>query len=66
MPRQKIDPVELASSESFPASDPPSWTGVRAGCPPQDCLDTNGEPAVQAESGSAIRVTISLRGRKRR
>ena len=29
----KVDEVDRASFDSFPASDPPSWNGVRLGAP---------------------------------
>jgi len=65
MPRQDIDPVELASSDSFPASDPPSWTGAHVASPPHASSDTDDRRAVEAEPGSSAgQALASTRSRK--
>lgn len=38
-PTQK-DPIDETSDESFPASDPPAWTGAHAGSP--NCPERDG------------------------
>ena len=40
----RIDIIDEASAESFPASDPPSFTGMHAGAPAHDELEAEPPP----------------------
>lgn len=42
------DPVDIASADSFPASDPPAWIGTIAGATPASGRRRDGiKPAVR-------------------
>lgn len=50
------DPVEQASLDSFPASDPPSWAPLHVGRPSTaQTPDTPGAPGAEATDSAAIK-----------
>ena len=62
------DPIDEAGIESFPASDPPSWTPLRTGLParkdstPENSipLDSEDWQSVQAENLHAAKRVVGL------
>ncbi|HEX4446131.1 MAG TPA: DUF302 domain-containing protein [Polyangiaceae bacterium] len=53
-PNDPVDPVDDTNDASFPASDPPEWTGTHAG-PPH-----NAPPRIPAANLTTLRLTIGV------
>ena len=65
-PLEIVDIVEDASMDSFPASDPPSWSGMRAGPPrPTRMPDATVMPAVTPGNINAAAPMMGEKGRTR-
>lgn len=58
----RTDMIEETSRQSFPASDPPSWTGLAIGPCAQLSNDACAEETVQGEPSAHIGNEVGLTG----
>jgi uncharacterized protein (DUF302 family) len=58
-PTSAVDPVDEALEESFPASDPPEWTGTHAGSPHDGPRESSGGDLETVRSPFPVGETVA-------